>query len=187
MTLDSRTATLADVSDYYLQTSLWPSAVYTIVLMILGTLGNSLVLLVYRRHFRRSVTRMFIFTLAALDLGSCLITMPSELLILFRFASFPSAGWCKASRYLTYTFNSSSSLILIVIAMDRYYKVCRPYRTCITIPLAQKICLGGILFTAVLSIPSLLLYGDVNFPVLVKGGQAKILPLDLQNASWMPQ
>ncbi|GFO45499.1 neuropeptide s receptor [Plakobranchus ocellatus] len=177
MGLDSRTATTADASVYFLQTSLWPAVVFTFILMITGALGNALVLFVYRFHFRRSVTRMFIFTLAALDLASCIFIFPAELLNLFRFASFPSAGYCKASRYLSYIFHGSSALILIAIAMD----------SCITISIAKKICVGGILLTAVVAFPSILIYGDVNFPILIKDGKAKILPLNLKNATWLPE
>ncbi|CAG5128251.1 unnamed protein product [Candidula unifasciata] len=118
MELDPSTVTQSDLDNYFMKTALWPAIVYTTILMIVGTVGNILVLYVYRRHFQRSVTRMFIYALAVLDLGNCLITMPAELSILIQFTTFPSPVWCKVSRYLTYTFNGTSSIVLITIAMD---------------------------------------------------------------------
>ncbi|KAK0043033.1 muscarinic acetylcholine receptor M3, partial [Biomphalaria pfeifferi] len=114
MALSGNTTSNSDVNSR----ALWPAVAYTVLMMTVGTVGNILVLVVYRRQYRKSVTRLFIFALAALDIGNCLITMPAELVILIHFTSFPSATWCKATRYLTYIFNGSSSIILIAISMD---------------------------------------------------------------------
>ncbi|XP_059175583.1 uncharacterized protein LOC131955463 [Physella acuta] len=150
--------------------------------MVSGTVGNILVLIVYRHQYKRSVTRMFIFMLAALDIGNCLITMPTELLILTNYASFPSPVWCKITRYLTYIFNGASSIILITIALDRYFKVCKPTKVGINIRRARMVCFGSFIFTAIFCIPALIIYGDMAFPIQISEDKVSILPLSaLQN------
>ena len=144
--------------------ALWPAFVYVVVMMLLGLVGNSLVLIVYRHHFRTSVTRMFIYCLALLDMANCLFTMPAELVILFRFTDFPSPLWCKLTRFLTYTFNGSSSIILTAIALDRYNKVCHPERVYITVIRARLGCILAVLSSGFFAIPALVLYGEMEMP-----------------------
>ncbi|KAH9498708.1 hypothetical protein Btru_004619 [Bulinus truncatus] len=188
MSISANATSNSDVDSYYLQVALWPAVVYTLLLMTVGTVGNILVLIVYRRSYRRSVTRMFIFALAALDIGNCLITMPAELTILTRFTSFPSPVWCKVTRYLTYIFNGSSSIILIAIALDRYFKVCRPTHQGMDISRARQVCFGSFILAAILSIPALIIYGDMVIPVLVGDDRVSLLSLDhlRQNESAYP-
>ncbi|KAK6969846.1 hypothetical protein BgiMline_025455 [Biomphalaria glabrata] len=178
MALSGNTTSNSDVNSYYLSRALWPAVAYTVLMMTVGTVGNILVLVVYRRQYRKSVTRLFIFALAALDIGNCLITMPAELVILIHFTSFPSATWCKATRYLTYIFNGSSSIILIAISMDRYFKVCRPTHQGMDIGRARLVCYGSFLLAALLSIPALIIYGDMVLPVLITGEEVSLLPFD---------
>lgn len=170
--------THADLNQYFMRTALWPAIFYTTVLMLVGTVGNILVLAVYRHQYQRSVTRMFIFALAAMDIGNCVFTMPTELMILIRFTSFPSAFWCKFTRYLTYIFNGTSSIILITIALDRYFKVCRPTHVGITIKRARMVCVGSFLLTTVLTIPALVIYGDMVFPILITDHEVTMLAKD---------
>ncbi|CAL1547528.1 unnamed protein product [Lymnaea stagnalis] len=179
MSLLHSITTHADLNQYFMRTALWPAIIYTTVLMLVGTLGNILVLAVYRHQYQRSVTRMFIFALAAMDIGNCVITMPAELMILIRFTSFPSAFWCRFTRYLTYIFNGTSSIILITIALDRYFKVCRPTHVGITLRRARLVCVGSFLFTALLTIPALVIYGDMVFPILVTDHEVTILHKDV--------
>ncbi|XP_005105671.1 uncharacterized protein LOC101855207 [Aplysia californica] len=169
---------ISDVNAYFLRRSLWPAVSYTMFLMLSGLLGNALVLIVYRRHFRHSVTRMFIYSLALLDIANCLITMPSELIVLIQFASFPSPVWCKLSRYLTYILNGSSSVLLIGIAVDRYYKVCHPTTVFITIKRARIICLGALLFNALLALPALVLYGDMTLTLQIIDNEVSVLGVE---------
>ncbi|BFZ22414.1 hypothetical protein BsWGS_25453 [Bradybaena similaris] len=189
MALDARGLAQSGLDNYFIRTSLWPAIAYTALLMVVGTVGNILVLYVYRRHFQRSVTRMFIYVLAILDLGNCLITMPAELSILIHFTTFSNPSWCKVSRYLTYTFNGTSCMVLITIAMDRYFKVCRPMNTIITIHRGRIICIVAFCVTAVLSIPSLVIYGEMKLPILVTETGATILPasIDLVNSTVFPK
>uniref|UniRef100_A0A0B7AEK0 G-protein coupled receptors family 1 profile domain-containing protein n=1 Tax=Arion vulgaris TaxID=1028688 RepID=A0A0B7AEK0_9EUPU len=169
---------ISDIDHHLMSSALLPAIVYTAVLMIVGTVGNLLVLIVYRRNFLKSVTRMFIYALAVLDLGNCLVTMPAELAILIRFTSFPDPIWCKVTRYLTYIFNGTSSFILIAIALDRYFKVCRPMRVYITVRKAKIICVTAFCICATLAIPALIIYGELKLRILLSDKGITLYPME---------
>ena len=62
---------LAEVS------KLWPAILYTSLMMVISFLGNSVVCYVYGFRWQSTVTKIFIFCLAALDLTNSLICMPT--------------------------------------------------------------------------------------------------------------
>ncbi|XP_076457079.1 uncharacterized protein LOC143291210 [Babylonia areolata] len=147
-------------------TKLWPAILYTSLLMVMGFLGNSVVCYVYGFRWQSTVTKIFIFSLAALDLTNSLICMPTEIAMLVRIVTFDAPTWCKITRFLTYTLNGSSSLILVAIAFDRWYKVCRPLKCFFTRRRAKFTCLGALVLAASISWPSLVLYGNLALPIV---------------------
>jgi hypothetical protein len=50
------------------------------MLMIIGVIGNTIVLYVYKFRFRRSTSRIFILSLAVFDLITCLLGMPFHIM-----------------------------------------------------------------------------------------------------------
>ena len=146
-------------------TQLAPAILYTSLMMLMGACGNSVVCYVYGFRWQSTVTKIFIFSLAALDLCNSLVCMPTEIAMLVRIVTFDSPSWCKISRFLTYTLNGSSSLILVSIALDRWYKVCRPLSYFFTDRRAKMTCVGAVVLAASLSWPSLVLYGNLTVPV----------------------
>ena len=146
-------------------TKLTPPILYTSLMMLMGACGNSVVCYVYGFRWQSTVTKIFIFSLAALDLSNSLICMPTEIAILVRFVTFDAPSWCRISRFLTYTLNGGSSLILVSIALDRWYKVCRPLEYFFTIRRAKLTCVGAVVLAATLSWPALVLYGNLTIPI----------------------
>lgn len=145
---------------------LWPAILYTSVMMAMGSVGNSIVCYVYGFRWQSTVTKTFIFSLAALDLTNSLICMPTEIAMLVKIMSFNAPWWCKVTRFLTYTLNGSSSLILAAIALDRWFKVCQPLKCFFTHKRAKWTCAGALLLAATLSWPSLILYGNLTLPIV---------------------
>lgn len=162
-------------NEYFMRTSLWPAVLFTVLMMLIGIVGNALVLIIYRNDFHKSVTWIFIYFLSALDICTCLISMPSELTILVNMVSFPSWPWCKASRYLSYIFHGSSCVILMAIAFNRYDRVCRSSGQLVNIKKAKIACLGVFTFAIVVNIPSLFLYGEAKVPILIRENTAQII------------
>lgn len=146
-----------------------PAIVYASVMMLFGGIGNTVVCYIYGFRWKTSVTKIFIFLLAVLDLTNSLICIPTEIVLLIKSVSFEIETWCKITRFLTYVLNGSSSLVLVAIAADRYYKVCKPLDHLFTIQRARRTCLACVLMAVAVSWPSLVLYG--NFTVPLVGGR----------------
>ncbi|XP_050403605.1 cholecystokinin receptor [Patella vulgata] len=106
----------------------WPVISYIGILMIVGLVGNLLVLYVHLFKFKRSSTRTFVVSLACFDVLSCAIAMPGEILdIRFGF-DYPSAVCCKLLRSITSFCSISSGFTLMAVSYDRYRRICNPLK-----------------------------------------------------------
>ncbi|XP_033744557.1 prolactin-releasing peptide receptor-like [Pecten maximus] len=135
-----------------------PVIVVVAVLMVIGTIGNILVIYVYNWRLKRRSANLFIGTMAIFDLMSCVIAMPVEILDLSNPYMFYSGPICKIFRFAESITVYGSAIILVLIAFDRYFKICKPLRI---LPLSRiKLMCGVAGFLAILfSVPSLLLFG----------------------------
>lgn len=146
---------------------LFPAIFITIVLMVIGLLGNPLSIYIYGWRWRSSSTRSFLLCLAAIDLMNCLITMPTEIIIMRNSFLFDNDVLCKVSRFTTYVMNNATSAILLAIAVDRYIRICRPHQTPISQSQAKIACAIGLIIGIAVSWPALVLYGRITLPVPV--------------------
>ncbi|XP_030754183.1 neuropeptide F receptor [Sitophilus oryzae] len=99
------------------------------VLIVLGALGNTLVIIsVVRKALMRTPRNMFIFNLAVADLLLCTVTMPLTLMeILTKY--FPLGNYlfvCKLIGILQATSTYVSTLSITAIALDRYQVIVYP-------------------------------------------------------------
>lgn len=142
--------------------TLIPAIVFICILMVIGVLGNPLVVYFYGFKLKPTPSYMFIVSLAVFDFLVCTVSMPLELVDLIRFYTFESAEACKLLRFINYLIAISSGLILIAIAVDRYRKICRPFESQITMRMA-KIIIPCIIFGSVcVSWPSFVFYTVVE-------------------------
>ena len=137
----------------------FPAVIYTAVLMMVGTPGNLIVIYIYYFKWRRSTSRMFILCLAKLDLVNCITTLPVEIYIMRYSVMLDIPLVCKLSRFMTYTMNSSSALILIGIAVDRFKRICKPYQHAFSVINSKYICIGSVLISVSITWPAIVLYG----------------------------
>lgn len=166
--------------------ALWPALLYVGLIIVTGTVGNIVVCYVYGYRLRLTVTKQFILVLAVLDLANCLICAPTEMVVMFKIVSFNAPIWCKMSRFITYTLNGSTSLILLAIAVDRYCKVCRPLKVCFTRVWARRMCMMAVILSLSMSWPSLILYGNKTLRVGdTHNGTTCLIQDDYEN-TWYP-
>lgn len=119
--------------------------------------------------------RVFLFWLAVIDLVNCLVTMPTEIYIMTNFFYFPSAGFCRMSRFITYVINNASAAVFIVIAADRYIRICHPHRRSISVFGAQLACVLSSCIGVGVSWPALLLYGSKKIPLPSAGRDKRLI------------
>ncbi|KAK3578427.1 hypothetical protein CHS0354_035631 [Potamilus streckersoni] len=150
--------TLTEINDAIAKTHLGGSVLVGI-LMLIGFVGNLHVLLIYAFRTKPSNHRIFILCLGVLDMVTCSIGMPFILVDLRYPLMFYATAVCKILRFVNYFTCASSVFLLLVIATDRYRKICVPLGKQMSDTMAKVSC--GIAMTVALAIswPAPLLYG----------------------------
>lgn len=136
-----------------------PSFIYTIVMLVIGCLGNLIVFYIYFTRWRKTTSRVFILALAAFDLINCFITTPTELYFMLNWFQTTNGVVCKFSRFLTFMMNNCSSFTLLGIAVDRYMSICRPLKRQMSTKQAKIIVFVGALVAVLFAWPALVVYG----------------------------
>ncbi|CAH2299941.1 cholecystokinin receptor type A [Pelobates cultripes] len=100
------------------------------LIFLLSVLGNSLVIVVLIRNKRmRTVTNIFLLSLAVSDLMLCLFCMPFTLIPnLLKDFIFGSTV-CKAATYFMGISVSVSTFNLVAISLERYSAICKPLQS----------------------------------------------------------
>lgn len=145
-----------------------PVIIYIGTLMFIGTIGNTLTLYVYNWLFKRQSSTVFITSIAVFDLLGCLIAMPLEIFDLsFKYTFYNSSG-CKAIHFFRNITIFGSAILLVEIAFDRYFKICKPWRL-LKLSTVKWMCIitGGV--AVLLSVPALILFGISRTPTPVNG------------------
>ncbi|XP_063406309.1 cholecystokinin receptor type A-like [Mytilus trossulus] len=144
--------------------ALTPITVYLILLMITGVIGNTIVLYIYKFRFKRSTPRIFILSLAAFDLITCILGMPYHILDMIYPYLFVWDTACKVLSFaLTFTI-LASIFILDLIAIDRYRKICRPFKKQLSGIGSKNMSWVTVLIAIISAIPMLLIYGTAEVP-----------------------
>ena len=136
-----------------------PLVLFLTVLAVTGFLGNVLVCFIYGRVYKISNSRTFIMCLAVVDLFTCAIGIPMEIATSMDQYQFHSPWICKISRFTNIFTTITSAIVLVLIAMDRYRKICRSLEWQITNKHSRILCVVSVLAGLLLSWPALPLYG----------------------------
>lgn len=105
----------------------YAAVVMLIIFSIIGVAGNALVLYGFSMLKPKMTSTIFILTLAGIDFTSCLVTIPATAameLVMFR---VPYDPLCKAYHFLVTTTIPFSAFVMVAIAVDRYYCICKPF------------------------------------------------------------
>ena len=106
--------------------------VVTAVILVIGIIGNLLVLaaywnLLHKRKIKELKGRYFMPVLAIADLASVFVGGVFFLYTDFHRATFVSNFGCKFGMFFSFNTNTISILILLLITISRYMKVCLPH------------------------------------------------------------
>ncbi|XP_052765529.1 uncharacterized protein LOC128206869 [Mya arenaria] len=123
--IDHQTDILQKINDQEVK-ALYPLIFFYAIILMIGVIGNAVVLLVYTYQYKRSPARMFILFLASIDFSICLFGLPYHMIDLTHPYTFTNAISCKILTFIISLFFHMSIFGLIVIAVDRYLKICRP-------------------------------------------------------------
>lgn len=150
---------LAEEINEEFMNAVMPVIVFVSLEIIFGFFGNVLVLYVYLFRYHRCNFRYFVLCLAIIDITSCLTTMPGELVNLIYWYIYPVREICKVKSFFNVFTACAEGLCLLVIAIDRYRKVCRPFWWQVTPNSAM--CLCAVIYTTafILASPYIFLWG----------------------------
>lgn len=148
-----------------------PVIVYMLVLMFVGTFGNILVCCVYLSKQTKSSSHYFILALAMLDLLTCLIGMPTEVADLRYPYMFYAPAACKLLRFIESISIIGSSMVLIAVAFDRYFRICRLGKH-MTVKHAKVMCFVSVIVGISAAWPACILFGEKSVEVGIDGVDA---------------
>ncbi|KAH3798604.1 hypothetical protein DPMN_152204 [Dreissena polymorpha] len=151
--------------------SMTPVTVYLSVLMFFGLLGNILVCYYYGCKTGRSSHAVFICTVAVFDLISCGVSIPIEIVDITFFYTFRNGGLCKFLRFINYIVTTGSAFTLLVISVDRFRRVCRPFKKQLNLKKSKIMCGISVVVALVYSWPALVFYTSVNVNLTASNGK----------------
>ncbi|XP_062566271.1 muscarinic acetylcholine receptor M2-like [Saccostrea cucullata] len=136
-----------------------PTVVFYVVAIIVGIFGNSLVIYVFRFRFKRTTANIFIVCLAAFDTITCfmLIFEVFDKRLPMYSGNYPAI--CKLVRCLEVFANGGASIILVGIAFDRYYKICKPFKR-LSMRSVRNLIIGTVIVMVLVSWPMVLFHGS---------------------------
>ncbi|KAK7091590.1 muscarinic acetylcholine receptor gar-3-like [Littorina saxatilis] len=96
-----------------------PTLIYLVVLMVMGSVGNSVVFIVYYRRFKPSVIRTYILAMSLCDFLINVFAIPMHLVEIRFNATFYSSWGCKISRTIIIFLVILSAFILVAVSVTR--------------------------------------------------------------------
>ncbi|KAK3098558.1 hypothetical protein FSP39_020620 [Pinctada imbricata] len=138
-----------------------PNSVILILYIIVGIVGNSAVIFVYKSKMKvKQDNRYFILFLAELDLIAVVISASYTLFLNFYMVLPKGGGVCKTFSFISQMTAITSCFVLMYIAIHRYKLVCHPLKKQLSL-CWKKVLLGiSVVVGAVLSFPVLFFYGE---------------------------
>lgn len=155
---------LANERLYHINT---PTVVFYIIAILIGVFGNSLVIYVFRFRFKRTTANIFIVCLSTFDIITCfmLIFEVFDKRLPMYSGNYPAI--CKLVRCVEVFANGGASVILVGIAFDRYYKICKPFKR-LSMRRVRNLIIATIIAMTFVSWPMLLFHGSemvaTNYP-----------------------
>ncbi|KAH3859885.1 hypothetical protein DPMN_102706 [Dreissena polymorpha] len=144
--------------------------------VILGFVGNSVVIFIYLTKWKKNRTRVFILCLGILDWLNCTFSVPIEIGILWYPMSFDHNILCKISRGLTFVINNTGALVLVSIAIERFLVVYYPLKCRQLTPRFSKIlCLSSFVIASAVVWPSFVFYGTNTITIPVPQYNARVI------------
>ncbi|KAH3828678.1 uncharacterized protein LOC127831595 [Dreissena polymorpha] len=126
---------------------------------VVGTTGNAFVLYVFSRKKDKNTSTFFVLTLASIDFVTCLLLIPFTIYVEFNYKKVNSDIACKIYQFLITSNVPFSAFIMVAIAFDRYFCICRPWLKVLNIRLAKRIILSLLVFSLSLGLITSLAYG----------------------------
>ena len=136
------------------------------ILILPGVIGNIHVLQIYILKKPASNTRVYVCFLAIIDLLACGASMPFSIYNCLLPYMFYNDFACKLGIFLNGFVTLGSAISLLVITIERYRKICTPFKPQVTIKYAKLSCVLVVIVTCIFNLPIPFLYGSTRIPTV---------------------
>lgn len=137
--------------------------VFLAIYILFGLLGNVVIIYIYKWKMKKNFEdKFFILALAILDAVVCVTSSIIYLIFNIIPVRFSNDIACKLSWFITRTLSNTSGMLILVIGIQRYLKVCRPFGWQMTLYWQKLAILGLLIASIVMDIPLFFFYGVVT-------------------------
>ncbi|XP_060062870.1 cholecystokinin receptor type A-like [Ylistrum balloti] len=152
----------------YLARLLIPNNVVLALYLLVGLFGNLLVIYVYSFKLKtKRDNRFFIPFLAFLDVLACSIGDSFAMSLNILPLKYYGNALCKTLWFFSEATTIASGLLLLVIGLQRYLKVCKPFEAQMTSTWKKIALIVTVTSACFISAPSVLFYGEIQSYSLV--------------------
>ncbi|XP_014780783.1 galanin-like G-protein coupled receptor npr-9 [Octopus bimaculoides] len=108
--------------------TLLPLIITLFFIMVMGVIGNCLVVFIYKFKLPLTPSSLLVVYLGCNQIVDSIICMPMDIFILFHSYNFPDDRLCRFMQSFIFATSTVSGLIIVVIAVDHFKKICRPLK-----------------------------------------------------------
>ena len=144
--------------------NLIPDTLMLAVYLVVGICGNSIVIVVYAFQMNEvSDERYFIPILAISDLIAVVHCASSDILKNVKYVTFPSRILCQTIQFFIGVTTYTSIVLLLIIAIPRYMKVCQTPKRPMTVFVKRGMVFLVFLFSFLVALPVPFIYGTLPY------------------------
>lgn len=139
------------------------STILQSLFLVVGFSGNLIVIIVYTTKMKsKHDDRYFIPFLASVDFAGCLVSTTLILLSNNQPYKYPNSTVCKSLNVVACGLIVASIFLLLVISVQRYQKICRPFGFQMNIKCKRTVVAIVLLLAAAFAFPTIFLYEKVE-------------------------
>lgn len=172
--MNGNISALHDELNHNMTAAVLPVTVFIGIEAFVGLVGNSLILLIYSKRYKKSNFRYIVLSLAVVDLTSCCTTLPGEIFSQLNWYNYRYGWICKVKSYFNICTAWASASILLILAFDRYRKICRPLSWQLQPSVALHLCGISFILSLFVSIPVTIFWGKQTYMYEVNGANLTV-------------
>lgn len=147
--------------------SMVPVLVIMSIFLIIGLPGNIMVFLYYGFKAKRTTNTVFISAMAMYDIVCFSFALPLHLYDFGNLYNYRVGGLCKFMMFITRLTTLGSAFTLFIIAVDRFRRICLPFKSQFTMREAKISCVVVLITSLLFSWPTFMIYDAVS--ITLKG------------------
>ena len=160
---------LAEELNKEMRSAVLPVTCFVGIETVFGFCGNLMILYVFLFHYHTCNFKYFVLCLSFIDTTSTLTTMPGEIVTQTFWFVYPVPMVCKIKSFFNMFTVCGSAFGLLIIAIDRFRKICRPLNWQIKPKMAMILIFVQFAISFVIALPVAFFWGTNSYQTIYKG------------------